>query len=120
MITHKQLRRIKELRNNQTFEENKLWYVYLRNYPFKIRRQHPIGNYIVDFYCKETKLVIEVDGIHHQMEKQSKYDSERTTFLEKLGYRVLRFGNLDVNKYFDEVCYYIDLVMNERLDELSN
>ena len=120
MITHKQLRRIKELRNNQTFEENKLWYVYLSNYPFKIRRQHPIGNYIVDFYCKETKLVIEVDGIHHQMEKQSKYDSERTNFLEKLGCRVLRFGNLDVNKYFDDVCYYIDLVMNERIKELSS
>ena len=52
------------------------------------------------------------------MDKQSKYDDNRTQFLEKLGYRVLRFGNLDVNKKFDDVCYYIDLVMKERLEEL--
>ena len=118
MITHKQRMRIKKLRNYPTNEENKLWYIYLRKYPFKIRRQHPIGNFIVDFFCKETKLVIEIDGIQHQMDKQSKYDDNRTLFLEKLGYRVLRFGNLDVNKKFDDVCYYIDLVMKERLEEL--
>ena len=108
-----------ELRNQQTNEERKLWYVYLRKYPFKIRRQHPIGKYIVDFFCKEAKLIIEIDGIQHLIDKNFKYDDERTLYLEKFGYRVVRFGNLDVNKKFDDVCFYIDLIIKERLIELG-
>ena len=119
MLTYKQRKRAKNLRNYSTKEENKLWYIYLCKYPLKIRRQHPIGNYIVDFFCKETKLVIEIDGIQHLLENNIKYDDSRTLYLEKLGYKVVRFGNPDVNKKFDDVCYYIDLIMKERLNELS-
>ena len=72
MLTYKQRKRAKKLRNYSTKEENKLWYIYLCKYPLKIRRQHPIGNYIVDFFCKETKLVIEVDGIQHLLENKIK------------------------------------------------
>ncbi len=108
-----------ELRNQQTSEERKLWYVYLRKYPFKIRRQHPIGKQIVDFFCKEAKLIIEIDGIQHLIDKNIKYDDKRTLYLEKLGYRVVRFGNPDVNKKFDDVCFYIDLIIKERLIELG-
>ncbi len=108
-----------ELRNQQTSEERKLWYVYLRKYPFKIRRQHPIEKYIVDFFCKEAKLIIEIDGIQHLIDKNIKYDDERTLYLEKFGYRVVRFGNPDVNKKFDDVCFYIDLIIKERLIELG-
>ena len=108
-----------ELRNQQTSEERKLWYIYLRKYPFKIRRQHPIRKYIVDFFCKEAKLIIEIDGIQHLIDKNIKYDDERTLYLEKLGYRVVRFGNPDVNKKFDDVCFYIDLIIKERLIELG-
>ena len=108
-----------ELRNQQTSEERKLWYIYLSKYPFKIRRQHPIGKYIVDFFCKEAKLIIEIDGIQHLLDKNIKYDDERTLYLEKLGYRVVRFGNPDVNKKFDDVCFYIDLIIKERLIELG-
>ncbi len=108
-----------ELRNQLTCEERKLWYVYLRKYLFKIRRQHPIGKYIVDFFCKETKLISEIDGIQHLLEKNIKYNDKRTLYLEKLGYRVVRFGNPDVNKNFDDVCYYIDLKTKERLVELG-
>jgi very-short-patch-repair endonuclease len=118
MLTYKQRKRTRKLRNYPTYEENKLWYIYLRKYPLKIRRQHPIGKYIVDFFCKETKLVIEIDGIQHLLDKNIKYDDKRTLYFEKLGYRVVRFGNPDVNKKFDDVCYYIDLIMKERLDEL--
>ncbi|MBR4569929.1 MAG: DUF559 domain-containing protein [Candidatus Riflebacteria bacterium] len=118
MLTYKQRKRTRKLRNYPTNEENKLWNIYLRKYPLKIRRQHPIGKYIVDFFCKETKLVIEIDGIQHLLEKNIKYDDKRTLYFEKLGYRVVRFGNPDVNKKFDDVCYYIDLIMKERLDEL--
>ncbi len=108
-----------EIRNQQTNEERKLWYVYLRKYHFKIRRQHPIGKYIVDFFCKETKLIFEIDGIQHLLDKNIKYDDKRTLYLEKLGYKVVRFGNPDVNKKFDDVCYYIDLIIKERLIELG-
>lgn len=118
MLTYKQRKRTRKLRNYPTYEENKLWYIYLRKYPLKIRRQHPIGKYIVDFFCKKTKLVIEIDGIQHLLDKNIKYDDKRTLYFEKLGYRVVRFGNPDVNKKFDDVCYYIDLIMKERLDEL--
>ena len=64
-------------------------------------------------------MVIEIDGIHHLLENNIKYDDSRTLYLEKLGYKVVRFGNPDVNKKFDDVCYYIDLIMKERLNELS-
>ena len=119
MLTYKQRKRTRKLRNYPTNEENKLWYIYLRKYPFKIRRQHPIGKYIVDFFCKETKLIIEIDGIQHLLDKNIKYDDERTLYLEKLGYKVVRFGNSDVNKKFDDVCFYIDLIIKERLIELG-
>ena len=74
MLTYKQRKRTRKLRNYPTNEENKLWNIYLRKYPLKIRRQHPIGNYIVDFFCKEAKLVIEIDGkkllIYHERSRQ--------------------------------------------------
>ena len=60
----------------------------------KFRRQHPVGNYIVDFYCDEAKLAIELDGGQHA--SSSGYDTTRTQELERLGIRVLRFWNNEV------------------------
>ena len=57
-------------------------------------RQVPIGKYIVDFVCFEPKVVIEVDGGHHQ--EQARYDTARTTWLESQGFQVLRFWNHEV------------------------
>ena len=54
-----------ELRKNMTPEEKHLWYDFLRSYPIKFYRQRPIGNYIVDFYCSEAHLVIELDSNQH-------------------------------------------------------
>lgn len=91
--------RAKELRTNQTITEKLLWY-QLRNRQvnnLKFRRQHPIGSYIVDFYCFEAKLVIEVDGDSHL--DQVEYDLQRTHWLEEQGLRVLRFTNEEV--YFN-------------------
>lgn len=62
--------------------------------PHKFRRQHPIGQYIVDFACIEKKLVIELDGGQHQ--EQAVYDAQRTAFIETQGWRVLRFWNHEV------------------------
>jgi len=59
----------------------------------KFRRQHSIGNYIVDFYCPLEKLTVELDGGQHYTEEAENYDEQRTTFLNKLGIRVIRFTN---------------------------
>jgi very-short-patch-repair endonuclease len=81
----------RRLRRSQTDAERKLW-SRLRDrrlYGVRFRRQHPIGPFIADFCCTEAKLVIELDGGQHAMQKQS--DAERAVFLEGQGYRVLRF-----------------------------
>lgn len=60
----------------------------------KFRRQHPMGNYIVDFACLEASLIVEVDGGQHA--DRQEYDRERTAWLEGRGFRVLRFWNNEV------------------------
>lgn len=62
----------------------------------KFRRQHPIGNYILDFYCHDKKLAIELDGGQHNAEKTRQQDQARTSWLESQGITVLRFWNNDV------------------------
>jgi very-short-patch-repair endonuclease len=77
--------------------ENLLWQKVLRSRQFlghKFHRQKPIGPYVVDFYCAELKLVIEVDGDSHA--DQPDYDAQRTAFLESHGLRVLRYANRDI------------------------
>jgi very-short-patch-repair endonuclease len=62
----------------------------------KFRRQHPVGPYIVDFCCRESMLIVEIDGGGHGVPDQSSEDMQRTGELEKLGFRVLRFWNNEV------------------------
>ena len=88
--------RAKRLRRDETDAERKLW-MRLRDRQVngaKFRRQQPIGRYIVDFFCPESRLVIELDGGHHA--DQVEADMRRTDFLTKSGYRVLRFWDNDV------------------------
>lgn len=89
--------RRKELRKNMTKAEYMLWR-HLKNKQrgYKFRRQHNIGKYIVDFYCRELKLIIEIDGDVHCEDKQKEKDVIRTEELEKLGLRVKRYTNLDI------------------------
>ena len=96
------LPRRKELRKSLTPQELKLWF-YLRNKKMgvKFRRQHSIGPYIADFYCKEKNLVIEIDDHQHQEEKE--YDKERNNYMQTLGIKVLRFWNSEVEKSIEEV-----------------
>ena len=68
---------------------------------YKFRRQHSVGNYVLDFVCIEAGLVIEVDGGQHQ--EAVKYDQNRTLWLEQQGYRVLRFWNNEVMNNLDAV-----------------
>jgi very-short-patch-repair endonuclease len=93
----------REMRHSPTLAENKLW-ERLRNRRLnglKFRRQHAIDRFIVDFYCAEARLVIEVDGEIHQYTQAE--DALRTEFLESLGLRVIRFENGDVLTQIDGV-----------------
>lgn len=66
-----------ELRKNMTKEERHLWYNFLKELPITINRQKVIGNYIVDFYCADAKVVIELDGSQHFEEHGKEYDAKR-------------------------------------------
>jgi len=84
-----------ELRKASTPAERKLW-SRIRNDQLGVtfRRQHAVGNYILDFCSPKAKLIIELDGSQHL--EQEEYDEERTKYLESLGYKVIRFWNNDV------------------------
>jgi len=86
----------RNLRKNQTDAENLIWR-HLRGKQFeglRFRRQHPLGRYIVDFVCLEKRLVLELDGGQHAIEKDR--DNQRDHWLTAEGYQVLRFWNNDV------------------------
>jgi very-short-patch-repair endonuclease len=87
--------RARELRKTPTDAETRLWSRLRRRQlgGFRFRRQQPIGLYIVDFFCPEAKLVIEVDGGQHA---ENAADEARTRWIEKRGYRIIRFWNNDV------------------------
>jgi very-short-patch-repair endonuclease len=94
------LRFAKKLRREMSDVEKKLWSALRdrRFENFKFRRQVPIGNYIVDFVCQERKVIVELDGSQHQ---GSTYDLKRDAWLESVGYKVLRFWNIDINQALD-------------------
>jgi very-short-patch-repair endonuclease len=96
--------RAREMRKNPTPAERKLWYEFLRTFKYRVMHQRPIDNFIVDFYCAELKLVIEVDGDSHYTQASLKNDARRTAILEGYGLRVLRFTNRDVLDNFEAVC----------------
>ena len=87
----------KKLRNNMTFGEVALWReINGKKLGFRFSRQIPIDQYIVDFYCKELQLAVEVDGGIHFEEDHRKKDEKRQKRLESLGVTVVRFSDLDV------------------------
>ncbi len=89
--------RSRELRRSPTLPEGLLWQV-LRTRPdgFKFRRQHPLGRYIVDFYCPTKKLVVEVDGESHDMGDRPARDARRDTAMRRRGFQVVRFSAPEV------------------------
>ena len=105
----------KLLRKNMTKEERHLWYDFLRLYPIRFLRQKVIDNYIVDFYCHEARLIIELDGSQHYEEKGLLKDKIRTAKIENRNLTVIRIPNNEVNENFKGVCEYIDLIVKEAL-----
>src|SRR5262245_7340422 len=93
--------RARQLRQEQTAAEAKLWY-YLRDRRldgFKFRRQHAIGRFIVDFCCVERRLIVEVDRPPH--DEQVERDQARTQALQDAGYRVIRYTNQALDQHLD-------------------
>ena len=103
----------REMRKNPTKEESLLWNQFFRAYPLRFRRQYIIGNYIVDFFCHQAKLVVELDGSQHYDPEEQRKDAERTRYLESQGLQVLRFSNLDVTRRFRGVCEAIDMAVKD-------
>ena len=102
----------RDLRNRTTPEENKLWYQYLAKSHIRFLRQKPIDNYILDFYCPEKKIGIEIDGSQHYTEEGVQYDKIRTEILNQYKITIIRFTNEDIRKNFIGVCEYIEGILN--------
>lgn len=105
----------RNLRNNSTLTEVLLWQQLragqIRGYKFN--RQKPLGNYIVDFYCKKLNLVIEVDGECHFVGDAPIRDKERQDILEKLGLAFLRFDDMDVKMNMSFVIRRLEDFIND-------
>jgi very-short-patch-repair endonuclease len=115
------LARADKLRKNQTGVEKVLW-KRLKGNRFenlRFRRQHPIAKFIVDFYCHELLLVVELDGSIHNKEEVAERDEGREIELKKLGLTILRFTNDQVIHNMDKILNKIRKVKNERQTNAS-
>ena len=104
----------KILRKNSTIQEKRLWNL-IKNHKFhglKFKRQQPIGNYIVDFICKEAKIIIEIDGGHHNETENTESDIIRTQYLEQKGYKVIRFWNNEIYENIEGVIKKLEQEIN--------
>ena len=107
------------LRRSMTPQEKHLWYDFLRSCPVRFRRQRPIGDYVVDFYCPAARLVVELDGHSHVTDSGRGHDARRKAYLESLGLKVIRFFDYEVDRDFERVCRHISVVTEERCSALS-
>ena len=112
----------RNLRQNQTPAERLLWSKLRANQisGYKFRRQFPSGNFILDFYCPEAQLAIEVDGSQHANEENQKMDSIRSQHLKGKGIQVIRFWNNDVLEHVDAVVVEIQATLEETLERKQN
>ena len=94
----------KTLRKHMTKEERHLWYDFFKQPPLTVNRQKVIGPYIVDFYCAEAKLVIELDGCQHYEDRGKASDAERDDYLRQQGLSVVRYSNSEIHTQFEAVC----------------
>jgi very-short-patch-repair endonuclease len=96
--------RRRELRQQATSQEKLIW-EKLRNRKLgtKFKRQYSIGGYILDFYCAEKRLIVEIDGGIHKTKEAQEYDKIRDKYFEDLEYKTLRISNNEVEKNIDKV-----------------
>ncbi|MGN0980738.1 MAG: endonuclease domain-containing protein [Candidatus Avoscillospira sp.] len=108
------------LRREMTKEERRLWFDCFKQMEETVKRQHVMGQYIVDFYCAAAKLVIELDGSQHYEEEGKQKDRKRDQYLEGLGLLVKRYSNSDINQRFSAVCEDIYETIQERKEILNH
>lgn len=104
------------LRNRMTYSESLLWEKLKckQLLGLRFRRQHPIDIFIVDFYCHQIKLAIEIDGEIHL--DQVEYDDGREADMEKFDIKIIRFTNDEVNNNIEEVIHKIESAIRERIE----
>jgi very-short-patch-repair endonuclease len=113
----KQLAR--ELRKNSTFAEVLLWMnIKGKSYGYEFHRQVPIDEFIVDFYCHELQLAIEIDGNTHDYNFEK--DDQRQRKLESLGVNFIRFNDIDVKKNMNDVLRAIEFAISELEEKKSD
>jgi len=103
-----------KLRREMTSQERKLWYEYLKNLPVRFGRQRIVREYILDFYCAQGKLAIELDGSQHYEQDGMQKDRIRDEFLKSFGIEVIRYSNTDVDHHFSGVCSDIEKHLREK------
>ena len=108
----------RRLRVSPTHAETKLW-ERLRKFEIRVRRQPPIGGYVVDFACLRAKLVIEVDGGVHERTDVALRDLERESWLNSQGFRVLRIPNARVEEDLEAVVSEIEAAIRAFLPDLK-
>ena len=108
---HTLLGHARSLRKSKTKEERHLWYDFLRYCSPRFRRQEIISNYIIDFFCHDAKLAIELDGSQHCEPAVITYDQKRTEHLMSLGITLVRYSNLEVKNNFSGVCQHILMLL---------
>jgi len=110
----------RDIRKNINRPEAKLWYEILSNRKFlgyRFLKQKPVLDYIVDFFCSELKLGIEVDGESHI--KQKEYDKMRTLNLNNIGIKLIRYSNADIMCNLEGVYLDLEKQVKERAEELQ-
>jgi very-short-patch-repair endonuclease len=103
----------REQRREATWSENELWqHLRRKALGLRFRRQHPIGDYVLDFYCAKAKLAVEIDGPIH--EQQKGYDRARDEWLATRGIRVLRVADQEVKTDLEGVLQKIRTALDRR------
>jgi very-short-patch-repair endonuclease len=111
------IEKARELRRNQTPAEALVWSALRRGQldGYHFRRQYPKGPYIFDFVCLAAKRVLEIDGPSH--DQTVEYDNQRTRYMERLGFKVIRFSNDDVRQSLRGVAETIRQMLNSDTEE---
>ena len=106
--TRRTVLKARKLRRAMTPPEARLWLI-LRQRPdeLKFRHQHPVGPYVADFYCPAKKLIVEIDGIAHDLGDNPQRDERRDEWLKSKGYRILRIPAIEVRDNLEGVLAYI-------------
>src|SRR3954466_3439666 len=107
--------RAKYLRNHLTPSELIFWGILRENFrSAHFRRQHPISNYIADFYSHKLKLIIEIDGNIHDLDDVQKNDKERQEYLESIGLTIVRFSNRQIKNEVEFCIEYLNRFINSQ------